>query len=44
MQMEIAARTLAELIANLIPNNGQTYVRANWVVDELQVYILAKCL
>ena len=37
MQMEIAARTLAELIANLIPNNGQTYVRANWVVDELQV-------
>ena len=35
--MEIAARTLAELIANLIPNNGQTYVRSTWVVNELQV-------
>ena len=34
--MEIAARTLAELISNLIPNNGQVYVKSTWVVNELQ--------
>ena len=34
--MEIAARTLAELISNLLPNNGQVYVKADWVVNELQ--------
>ena len=34
--MEIAARTLAELISNLIPNNGQVYVKSSWVINELQ--------
>ena len=37
IRMEFASRTLAELIKNLIPNNGVSYVKSSWVVDELQV-------
>ena len=37
--MEIASKTLASLIQNLIPNSGYTYVQSKWVVDELQVLL-----
>ena len=38
--MEIASKTLASLIKNLIPNSGYTNIQSKWIMDELQALLI----